>query len=664
MNKYLFKTIITISCFILLNSTNLIAQYPILVNAIDKSLLEIYDYSGPVAIKHGEVIFSWTSEHLNISGNIIDKNLVIPDKSSNRYSKGYNYDSIEFWINKHQYCAGFTEDGDNYVLWLYSKKEPSPSGKLKLKKTATGYEFKISIPWKELDIIAKENNTFKLAFGINSHDATGDKGSQLYIPEDYVWGDISSFASVVLIKNYIPGKYQFVFSKEKCNIEYPDTSEMQQINANINISEKKGIVNKKVLGVCAHKPPWPSSVIKSIYPFLNNGSIRVWARGNKDWDSQWGKLVKSVEPEWVLGFTDNVWHPEKVRYNTASDNNLFDYQQPEAILKRLKYVQKITDYNLSAYEIWNEPEFKVNGGWAPTDMARYVTDCSKLIRTNFPKLNIGAFLCDSKWNKEFLKNIPRNIISFVDHHYYNTFWFHVGYNGDTAYTGKVIYTPQLKKRIDNDLNSIRKFAPNRMDLVCSEWGIHPKTYKAPYDVCHDIGAVIYHASTVLAFMDAELFSAQFFKLSEPSIEMDHFRLINPFYPQTATGNLLLFRSFGELFKGERILLNIKAPYFSVTGIESEKYPHTLSAPVIEGAASLWDDEKHLCVILLNKHIKERAKININGLNRQWNIKNSFAIISDNIDSTNIFKKKLHLTGTNLEIPERSVVFILFEKSNI
>jgi hypothetical protein len=668
------KSIITNSCFtifrlvapticviFLATSQSESADYPILKGKSDQQKLAVYKYGGPVSVKVGEVSFAWTSKKLIVSGKATDKRMITPNVAPEGYSEGYKYDSVELWVGGKQYCAGLTANGA--ALWSFTAKTPSPQGNVEITQTPKGYDFTIEIPWSELGISPAPGTKIKLAFGINNHDKIGDKGTQTYIPGDYVWGDSSTFASCVLAERYDNKKHTRKFAKEACAFSYPNEKAMEKITATLNTSKRLGKVNKKLFGVCAHKPPWSEALIQAVKPFLENGSVRVWARGNKKWDTQWGELLKETNPKWSLGFTDKCWHPKPVRYASTSDNNLFDYQQPAKTLNRLIYALKLAKVKLDAYEIWNEPEFKVNGAWPPMDMSRYVADCSKAIKKRFPEMQIGAFLCDSAWNRSFLKSLPKGAVDFVDHHYYNTFWFHVGYSGATAYSGKVVYTPQLRKRIISDLNDIKCASPKQISLICSEWGVHPKTYKAPYGVCHDIGAVIYHASAILAFMDLGLQSAQFFKLSEPSAKLTHFRLINPEHPRSGIGNLLLFQAFGRLFKGERVALALTAPSLTVSGVESKNHPPSLTAPVTEGAAALWNDGKHLCVMLINKHLKTKATIALKGLDGKWIFEKGTLIHSEEIDSVDISADAfpVHSKNSLWSIPPRSILFALLRK---
>lgn len=640
------------------------AAYNVLPYPDKKATVEVRDYTGPVTKKTGEVLFFRSEDSLIVTGKVYDTNIISSPDLPEQYSTGYEYDSIELWVNNHHYCAGFASGQP--ALWSFNQKSLSKTGHAILSEMTArtdGYLFEITIPWKELGIKPAVGSKIKLAFGINNFNAIDDKGTQNFIPENYVWNDISSFADAVLTIESDTTKYPFTFRNKQATIKYPPKTAMQELKADISLTNTLNNINRKIFGVCAHKPPWTDPIMNKVKVFVQGSSTRVWARGNKNWDSAWGKLLRYTKPAWTLGFTDNAWHPEKANYISTSKNNLFDYQQPASYLKRLAYAQKCAGYSLDAFEVWNEPEFKVNGNWPPLDMARYVTDVSKTLKKAYTNLEVGAFLCDAEWNKKFLKAIPENIIDFVDHHYYNTLWFHIGTKGKAAYSGKVIYTPIFKRRIVADLNIIKQYAPNSLKLVCSEWGIHPQTYKAPYNVCHDIGSVIYHASALLTFLDTGIYSAQFFKLSDNKRDIDHFRLINQTHPDLAIGNLLLFQSFGQYFKGKRISLTVNSPEFHISGIETKDYPEHVSDSVLYGAAALWNDNKHICIVFINKHISQNAEISLSGLNSEWDEEKCFAIKSNDIDSDNIFIEPLEtkIDFNKLTIPKRSITFILLTK---
>lgn len=418
-------------------------------------------------------------------------------------------------------------------------------------------------------------------------------------------------------------------------VSFPDREAMAEIRLEVDVAKPLGPVNRKILGMCAHAPPWGESEIERSKSFLAGSSIRTWVRPDRKWNNAWANLVNGTQPDWVLGYTDKSWHPEKVVYRSAEDNNLFGYQLPKAVAKLVRDAESATGLKLDAYELWNEPEFAVNGAWPPEDMARYVAECSVELRKHRPELQIGAFLTKSDWNRTFLARLEQGQIDFVDHHYYNTRWFGLGADGELAYAGKVGYTPVLRKRIRADLADIAASAPEPLPLITSEWGIHPKTYKAPYDVCHDIGAVIFHASALLAFMEEGVFAAQYFKLTDASKDpLAHFRLINQKHPEAGTGNLALFSCLGTLFNGRLLRVRTTCPNLVLPTFYDGGDPSVTTAPIIHAGAALADDGKTLCLVVINKHVSETATIRTD-LGREWRIHKVTRIASPELDSTEV-----------------------------
>jgi len=618
-----------------------------------------YDHSGPVGVRKLEAVWSWDDTGLILDGQVQDKTPVVPDVEPEKYSAGYKYDSVEFWVGHRQYCAGLTKN--SRALWSFADKSPSPAGKLDMRRTPDGYSLRIVLPWSELGITPADGVPLSLAVGVNDVESAGGRSTQSYAPPGWVWRSVRTFAKCTLADEFQPHRHHREFAPEPVEVSFPGRKAMAKIEVEVDVSKPLGPVNRKVFGVCAHAPPWGEREIERSKSFLADSSIRVWVRPDSKWNAAWANLVRGTQPDWVLGFTDKSWHPEKVVYRSAEDNNLFGYQLPKAVAKLVRDAESAIGLKLDAYELWNEPEFAVNGAWPPEDMARYVTDCSVELRKHRPELQVGAFLTKSDWNRTFLSHLEKGRIDFVDHHYYNTRWFGLGADGELAYAGKVGYTPVLRERIRADLADIAASAPEPLPLITSEWGIHPKTYKAPYDVCHDIGAVIFHASTLLAFMEEGVFAAQYFKLTDASKDpLAHFRLINQKHPEAGTGNLALFSCFGTLFNGRLLRVRTACPNLVLPSFYNGKDSGVAAAPIIHAGAALADDGRTLCLVVINKHVSETATISTN-LGREWRVHEITRIASPELDSTEVAAETSQTLQSQrlrvLNIRPRSVNFV-------
>lgn len=595
--------------------------------------VEVYDHSGPVGVRKLEAVWSWDDTGLILRGQAYDTTRVVPDVEPGQYSEGYKYDSVEFWVGKRQYCAGLTKNRS--ALWSFADKSISPAGELAMHRTSDGYSFRVVLPWSELGITPAPGLPVSLAVGVNDFESAGGRSTQSYAPPGWVWRSVRTFAKCALAGEFQPRRHHREFEPEPVEVSFPDREAMAEIRLEVDVANPLGPVNRRAFGVCAHAPPWGAREIQRSRAFLADSSIRVWVRPDSKWNATWADLVRGTQPDWVLGYTDKSWHPEKVVYRSAADNNLFGYQLPNAVAKLVRDAESATGLRLDAYELWNEPEFAVNGSWPPEDMARYVADCSVELRKHRPELQVGAFLTKSDWNRTFLARLEQGQIDFVDHHYYNTRWFGLGADGELAYAGKVGYTPVLRKRVRADLADIAASASEPLPLITSEWGIHPKTYKAPYDVCHDIGAVVFHASALLAFMEEGVFAAQYFKLTDAAKDpLAHFRLINQKHPEAGIGNLALFSCFGTLFNGRLLRVRTTCPNLVLPTFYDGGDPSVTAAPIIHAGAALADDGRTLCLVVINKHVSETATIRTN-LGGQWRVHEITRIASPELDSTDV-----------------------------
>jgi hypothetical protein len=155
-------------------------------------------------------------------------------------------------------------------------------------------------------------------------------------------------------------------------------------------------VNRRVLGVCVMYPPF-EELEPLIARLFGRTSARLWARENEQWWRQLLPALRALEPCRTLAFVDKSWHPEKVVYRSAQDNNLFPWQQVPAVVKRVEFaLQQLRRHGIELegplyWEVWNEPQFAQNGGWDPEGLARYANDCARALRRGSP---CGwAFLC-------------------------------------------------------------------------------------------------------------------------------------------------------------------------------------------------------------------------------------------------------------------------------
>ncbi len=621
--------------------------------------VEIWDHSGPVARKTATTWWGWTPSGLWLTAEVQDQTPARHPGPAANFKNGCQYDALEFWVGERQFCAGLTEQGP--AFWAFGPGQYPSGGEVTGELTQTGYRLAVFLPWAAVGtgLTPAAGLGFKLAVGVD--DRQPDQTViQAYAPTRWVWGRPESFAPAELASEFAAARHTQKFEPQPARIVLPNEPNLTA-HLKLSVTSPLRPVRRSLLGVFAFSPPWGNTA--RYRPFLEQSSLRVCVRADKKWNAAWGELRNAVGATEIIGFTDKSWHPEKVYYRSEADHNLFPYQAPEAWTKLVVQAARDSGVPLNGYEIWNEPEFRQNGAWEAADYARYVADCSRRLRTAQPDLRVGAFFTSSQWNREFLAALPPDAVQFVDHHYYNTRWFSLGLRGEPAFVGKAVYDGLLRDRIRADREDLRAAGRPDLELITTEWGIHPKTYNPPFDVCHDIGAVLYHAAALLTFFDEDLAAAHYFHLCANSEEkpLAHFRLINPAAAETATGNLQLFCNFGAWFKGDLLPVTAASPTLQFPGAKGE----ALTAPLLRAGAARWADGRTLCLVLINRHPAAALTVAVEDLEGEWRLADTRLGTAADLDTPEVKFAPAPESGggwsaRRLLLPPHSVLFCRLE----
>jgi hypothetical protein len=620
--------------------------------------VSVDDHTQEITKTLASVWLGWTTDGLYVACDVTDATPQWGSLTRATFSDVHKFDSIELWINRTQLVMGKTVDGP--AAWNYREKQASSTIQLVITPHDKGYRLEALIPWSEAAFTQPPaaGQPLAISIGINDKPSADANRTQIYAPENSIWGSIASFARCELAQTLDPSRHWDQFRNRPLVYALPDAQAISQLTLTRETKLKTWPIHKEIYGVCAFAPPYPNALVQEIKPFLTGSSIRVWARFDQpDWNLNWKKLVENVQPAWVVGFTDKAWHPEQIYYRSDTDHNLFKYQTAQWLATHVDQMVA-SGYRLDAYELWNEPEFKVNGHWLAQDYARYVNDTSDAIRAKQPQMHIGAFLRrEADWNKQMLSHLKPGSIQFADRHYYNTYWFHMGNRGLRSYIGKIAYTDILAQEVQQHTQELKQY-DSQAQLITSEWGIHPHSYGKPFDVCHDIGAVLHHAQMLLVFAKHHVGAAQYFRLSNSREKtpgpLAHFRLWESHYPDAAVGNLRLLQFMGSWFVGQYQPVTIDSPMIEA---EHPLIPgQTIKTPLIQVGVAKQDNT--LCIVLINAHPDASANVNVTDISRGYKLSDARQITAADLNTTEIAPENVAIDTiepSHVNIPAHTVL---------
>ncbi|MGQ9730217.1 MAG: glycoside hydrolase [Candidatus Zipacnadales bacterium] len=141
----------------------------------------------------GVVYVMWNDRYLYLGADMRDEQHLFATGAD---SEWWGKDSLEFWINAHQF--GVALDPPNPLIFADGK--PKPSGEnyqLVVKPSADGYQVEAAFAWHILDpSIApiEVGKGVRFAFGVNDADASASREGQLYYPTSWVHSNPTTFA--------------------------------------------------------------------------------------------------------------------------------------------------------------------------------------------------------------------------------------------------------------------------------------------------------------------------------------------------------------------------------------------------------------------------------------------------------------------------------------
>ena len=388
-------------------------------------------------------------------------------------------------------------------------------------------------------------------------------------------------------------------------------------------------VNRRLLGMCAMYPPFDEAYAGLMRPSLRGASVRLWANSfEESYWQQFMPFVKGVAPAEIYGCRLLVRHDEQVRYGGPRDHNLEDYQTPEHLAMLVGFLNKQAHpgfpdgYRIRYWEIWNEPEFSVNGAWPAEDYARYVLDCSRAVRAIDPSVRIGACLTSSReWNEKVLGAIAREdvaAIDFVIEHHYDTAWF---FALDTmgSYYGRLGFAEVMRPHVRRTQELLRRFSGGRWYLAVTEWNTHPQTYGPPTQVSRDLTVALHAAAMLQMYWEEGVRAAQYFLLrtdptdrGDGAAENAHFSLT----AQHADGSIVrrptfyVFDWYGRYFRGRRVPVTTLGPTYLYTNPAWPGWKIHENVPMLAAAAAYDEKSGALCLMLVNRHADEPLAVRL------------------------------------------------------
>ena len=369
----------------------------------------------------------------------------------------------------------------------------------------------------------------------------------------------------------------------------------------IDATHDLGPVNRQLLGACIYETALTDNAAQACRSFLEGGATRVWVRLKPTWHSTYVPFLRAVRPKLVIGFTDKSWHPEKARYQSATDHNLFGYQLPDHVVKTVRCGLD-SGVPLTHYALWNEPWHAINGGWDADDYARYITDCSRALRGAFPKLKIGAFVHAGRpeWNERFLSQLaPGDIDVVIDHFYFGL------HRPDPALGpyGKVGLATRLAEQVREIRQLVDRLGKGRWQFMCTEWNVHPPSYDPPYAPSRDLGAALFQASMLQAFEREGLDAATVFLLSSSR----HFSLIGDPGAKTRWPTFHVFDMYGRHYRGIRLDTRTQSPTFAHWVVNEPE--SRCEVPLVE-ATSCRGPDGDIAAMVVNKRAEGPTEVTL------------------------------------------------------
>lgn len=464
-------------------------------------------------------------------------------------------------------------------------------------------------------------------------------------------------------------------------------AEAFRVHLGVDVSNTLGVVSRADLGVGFIRGPFEDSFGQLWDGTFDGTSARIWvtpAKSGRVSSPNLASTRNALDFACQLGIAERngfaagvVKISRRARYASPDENNLDPVHQPDQvaeIVARLSPEEGAKDSGtcgLNGWEVWNEPQFEKKGKWPAKDLARYAVDVAKAIHAVRPEIRVGAPLYerDMDWNRQFLSELkrlgPREIDFVVFHPYWFGWWREVenfGSHQARVAGSEVLRAISIRPKVD----LVREVAGNDWRIVASEWNVHPKGYRPPYDVSTDLTAALHFAGIVNVFMEEGVGSAQFFQLRNP--RFGHFGLAywnGERHVYNATGKAMVL--YGRYLRGQRLKVDIDTPSFSYPAPTGP----VVSVPWVFGIAVYDIDSGRVAIFVGNRDADRDAMValRVSGLDPgEWVVR-QLVLSSRELNDVNAIAEELvgHWAGATvtqqeLRMPAKSIAVLLATRS--
>ncbi len=158
---------------------------------------------------HGVASLAWDRQGLRLTATIRDSTPLPLDAVDITIADAYRADSIEIWVNRHQFVLADTPYG--LALYDYLYQEPVATSSGEIIHTEEQYEVMAHLPWSVIGLDPRPGSTFQVAIQINDRRQIAspdgkwkERVVQTLFPEQAVWDRPSTYGTVYLQQGPLP----------------------------------------------------------------------------------------------------------------------------------------------------------------------------------------------------------------------------------------------------------------------------------------------------------------------------------------------------------------------------------------------------------------------------------------------------------------------------
>lgn len=188
---------------IILAGANVFCDSPMLPYPVQKTDMDPVSFSLKAKeIERGTCSLRWDDKSFIINLRVFDDTPMSLKSTGLKVDEMYRADSVEFWIDRHQF--GIAEISEKPLLYdyLYQNKVQDVDGSWTYDKD--GYQVLIKIPWRAIAIDGKPDQSFQFALQINDRktikagEAWKNVVEQTLYPQGAIWDRPSTYGTIFL----------------------------------------------------------------------------------------------------------------------------------------------------------------------------------------------------------------------------------------------------------------------------------------------------------------------------------------------------------------------------------------------------------------------------------------------------------------------------------